>query len=241
MISGTVFIIIIIALSIIPIVGSLALYFIMPVLFGGIMLTCDKARRGDEISFGDVFAGFSSHFSKLAGIGLAMLVFIQSQTVRLVVVGIVLLMGGDPTPLLQEMVQQPGGESRPPTEAENERVKLISLKVCSETGETPKANLVIAVDAYNGTQLWQRDIPNSLRLGAFLDCGNMVVDDHALYVAAQDRCLLLDPRTGDILGVASAPGSSRDAVVARSASPSGCRCGHIVASWQRQEIPRSAS
>ncbi len=32
------------------------------------------------------------------------------------------------------------------TEAENERVKLVSLKVCSETGETPKADLVIAVD-----------------------------------------------------------------------------------------------
>ena len=45
----------------------------MPVLFGGIMLTCDKARQGNEITFGDVFAGFSSHFSKLAGIGLATL------------------------------------------------------------------------------------------------------------------------------------------------------------------------
>ena len=29
---------------------------------------------------------------------------------------------------------------------ENERIKLISLKVCSETGETPKADLVLAVD-----------------------------------------------------------------------------------------------
>ncbi|UCH46536.1 MAG: hypothetical protein JSU95_10415 [Betaproteobacteria bacterium] len=60
-------------LSIIPIVGPLALYFIMPVLFGGIMLTCDKARQGNEIAFGDVFAGFSAHFAKLAGIGLASL------------------------------------------------------------------------------------------------------------------------------------------------------------------------
>lgn len=30
--------------------------------------------------------------------------------------------------------------------AENERVKLISLKVCSETGETPKAKVVLSVD-----------------------------------------------------------------------------------------------
>jgi 2-isopropylmalate synthase len=31
-------------------------------------------------------------------------------------------------------------------EATNERVKLISLRVCSETGETPKANLTLALD-----------------------------------------------------------------------------------------------
>ena len=60
----------------------------------------------------------------------------------------------------------------------------------------PGDNLVIAVDAYNGTQLWQRDIPNSLRLGAFLDCSNMVVDDRDLYVVAQDKCHVLDSSTG---------------------------------------------
>ncbi|MCU7812261.1 MAG: 2-isopropylmalate synthase [Candidatus Thiodiazotropha sp. (ex Notomyrtea botanica)] len=32
------------------------------------------------------------------------------------------------------------------TESVNERVKLISLKVCSETGETPRAHLVISLD-----------------------------------------------------------------------------------------------
>jgi len=31
-------------------------------------------------------------------------------------------------------------------EAENERIKLISLKVCSETGETPQATVVLSVD-----------------------------------------------------------------------------------------------
>lgn len=68
-----VFVIITAGLSAIPVIGSLALYFLMPVLFGGLMLTCDKARQGHEISFGDFFSGFSSHFSKLAGIGLATL------------------------------------------------------------------------------------------------------------------------------------------------------------------------
>jgi len=31
-------------------------------------------------------------------------------------------------------------------DATNERVKLVSLRVCSETGETPKAHLVLSVD-----------------------------------------------------------------------------------------------
>ena len=61
----------------------------------------------------------------------------------------------------------------------------------------PGENLVIAVDAYNGTHLWMREIPNSLRLGAFLDCGNLVVDSQALYVVAGDTCHVLDVATGE--------------------------------------------
>ena len=68
-----VFSVIAVAISRIPRFGSLALYFVMPVLFGGVMLTCDKAYRGEEITFGDLFSGFRSHFAKLAGIGLATL------------------------------------------------------------------------------------------------------------------------------------------------------------------------
>jgi predicted metalloprotease len=45
----------------------------------------------------------------------------------LVILGIVLLTGGDPTPLLEQMVQQPGGQSRPPTEAENELLDFVSV------------------------------------------------------------------------------------------------------------------
>jgi len=68
-----VFALIAIAIGSIPKFGSLALYFIMPVLFGGVMLTCDKARRGEEITVGDLFSGFRTHFAKLAGLGLATL------------------------------------------------------------------------------------------------------------------------------------------------------------------------
>jgi len=56
--------------------------------------------------------------------------------------------------------------------------------------------VVFAVDAYNGAPLWRLDVPDSRRLGAFLDCGNMTVDDRALYVAVGEECRTYDVRTG---------------------------------------------
>jgi outer membrane protein assembly factor BamB len=56
--------------------------------------------------------------------------------------------------------------------------------------------MVFAVDAYNGTILWRADVPDSRRLGAFLDSGSMAVDDRALYVAAEDGCRALDVQSG---------------------------------------------
>jgi outer membrane protein assembly factor BamB len=55
---------------------------------------------------------------------------------------------------------------------------------------------VFAVDAYNGTILWEAEIPNSRRLGVFLDCGSMAVDEQFLYVAAEDKCLGFNVQTG---------------------------------------------
>jgi hypothetical protein len=89
-----VFAIIAIGLSVIPIIGSLASYLIMPVLFGGVMITCDKARHGREIALGDIFSGFSSHFAKLAGVGLATLLF------YIVVLGIIAAIFGTTSALL---------------------------------------------------------------------------------------------------------------------------------------------
>jgi outer membrane protein assembly factor BamB len=60
----------------------------------------------------------------------------------------------------------------------------------------PGDNLVYAVDAYNGTVLWKIEIPDSRRLGVFLDCGSMVVDERYLYVVAGDKCHAFDVRTG---------------------------------------------
>jgi outer membrane protein assembly factor BamB len=57
-------------------------------------------------------------------------------------------------------------------------------------------NYVVAVDAYNGTVLWERDVPDSIRLGAFKHAGNMVATDDRLYLAAGSDCLALDAQTG---------------------------------------------
>ena len=56
--------------------------------------------------------------------------------------------------------------------------------------------VVFAVDAYNGTIEWRIEVPNSRRLGVFLDSGSMAVDDQCLYVAAEDKCYGFDVRTG---------------------------------------------
>jgi outer membrane protein assembly factor BamB len=56
--------------------------------------------------------------------------------------------------------------------------------------------VVFAVDAYNGTIEWKIDVPNSRRLGAFLDAGSMAVDEKLLYVVAEDKCYGFDVRTG---------------------------------------------
>ncbi|HUU71746.1 MAG TPA: BPSS1780 family membrane protein [Burkholderiales bacterium] len=68
-----VFVVITAGFSAVPVIGPLAMYFIMPVMLGGIMLTCDKAFKGEDITFGDSFAGFRTHFARLAGVGLATL------------------------------------------------------------------------------------------------------------------------------------------------------------------------
>lgn len=60
----------------------------------------------------------------------------------------------------------------------------------------PGDQIVYAVDAYNGTVLYDIKVPDSRRLGVFLDCSNLALDDNYLYVAAGDKCLSFDVRTG---------------------------------------------
>lgn len=68
-------------------------------------------------------------------------------------------------------------------------------------------NIVMAYDAYNGTKLWERQIPGALRVRVDSDMSNLALTDNALYVAAKNECLRLDPATGDTVRKYPLPGS----------------------------------
>lgn len=60
-------------------------------------------------------------------------------------------------------------------------------------------NVIMAYDAYNGTFLWKTDVPGALRVRVDSDMGNLALEKGALYIAAHDKCLRLDPATGETL------------------------------------------
>jgi len=64
---------------------------------------------------------------------------------------------------------------------------------------------IMAVDAFNGTPLWRRDIPGAVRVKIKNDSGNLVITKTGLYVAAHDTCYRLDPATGKTLHVYELP------------------------------------
>ena len=68
-------------------------------------------------------------------------------------------------------------------------------------------HLITAVDVYNGTLLWRREIPGAFRVRVKTDSGNMVATDDALYIAAHDVCYRLDPATGETTQTYNLPGS----------------------------------
>ncbi|MBP86748.1 MAG: hypothetical protein CMJ64_08535 [Planctomycetaceae bacterium] len=60
----------------------------------------------------------------------------------------------------------------------------------------PGNDRVYGVDAYNGTILWNSEVPNSRRVAAMRDAGSMAASREYLYVAAGDRCYGLESQTG---------------------------------------------
>lgn len=61
----------------------------------------------------------------------------------------------------------------------------------------PGQNWMTAVDAYNGTVLWDKEIPLSSRMTSFRDAGPNAVQENYLYIASDDKCLGLTHREGN--------------------------------------------
>ncbi len=61
----------------------------------------------------------------------------------------------------------------------------------------PGDNRVVAVDAYNGTVLWNADVPESRRAGVYRDCSYLTATGDSLYVSAAEMCRHFDAQTGE--------------------------------------------
>ena len=77
----------------------------------------------------------------------------------------------------------------------------------------PGENLVIAVDAYNGTELWRLPLPGSQRYSMPYDAGYMSLNDGHLFAAVADEARLVNLETGKVEGAFAVsefvPGSKR--------------------------------
>jgi len=68
------YIVMLMLIGLIPVLGSLASYIVIPVIGGGLMLGCRSLENGEGLSFGHLFAGFQKSFGQLALVGLLYLV-----------------------------------------------------------------------------------------------------------------------------------------------------------------------
>ena len=68
--------------------------------------------------------------------------------------------------------------------------------------------LILACDAFNGTLLWKREIPGAFRVRVDVDSSNTALTEEGLYIAAYDKCYVLDPATGKDLRVFDLPSAA---------------------------------
>ncbi|MCH2161495.1 MAG: PQQ-like beta-propeller repeat protein, partial [Phycisphaerales bacterium] len=73
----------------------------------------------------------------------------------------------------------------------------------------PGNDTIIAVDAYNGTELWEVEVPGFTRTGAPYDGGWWAISQDGLFAAAGAEAIRLDPRNGRILHRYGIPQAAR--------------------------------
>lgn len=60
-------------------------------------------------------------------------------------------------------------------------------------------NVLMAYDMYNGLKLWERRLQGAMRVNASHDGTNLAVNKSGFFVAIGNRCLQLDPATGETI------------------------------------------
>lgn len=68
-----IFVVIVLAIALVPFIGGFVSALITPVLVGGVMIAARDADRGGEVGVGKLFAAFSNHAGPLVLIGLLQL------------------------------------------------------------------------------------------------------------------------------------------------------------------------
>lgn len=65
-----IFFVILVAIGLIPLIGSVINVFVQPMLMGGIMMACWAAEKQEPVRVGTLFSAFSTHAGPLALLGL---------------------------------------------------------------------------------------------------------------------------------------------------------------------------
>lgn len=64
---------------------------------------------------------------------------------------------------------------------------------------------VVAINVYNGTILWSKDIIGMMRMNVLHDCSNWAADDKYIYIVVKDKLLELDQNTGEVVKQINVP------------------------------------
>lgn len=84
---AVILLVIVIVLSFIPVIGSLAANFLMPVFAGGILLGCKSLTEGGDFGIDSLFAGFRQNTTNLILVGVFYLVGVIAITVLVFLIG----------------------------------------------------------------------------------------------------------------------------------------------------------
>ena len=84
---AVILLVVVVVLSFVPVVGTLAANFLMPVFAGGILLGCKSLKDGGDIAIDNLFAGFKQNTGNLIMVGVFYLVGMVIVTALVFVIG----------------------------------------------------------------------------------------------------------------------------------------------------------